>query len=128
MKQEWIRLVKSFSYALSGLKEVIRAERNMQLHLGISGIVILLAVVFRFSRFEWLILLLTIGVMLCLEMVNSAIERVVDLITTDYHPLAEKAKDASAAAVFVFSIISVLVGMLLFANPLLQWIVGILSH
>lgn len=63
---------------------------------------------------EWFIVLILIGGMLSLELVNAAIERVVDLTTTEWHPLAKQAKDLSAGAVLIYAIVSALIGMLLF--------------
>ena len=60
------------------------------------------------------ILFLTIGLVISCELINTAIEAVVDLVTQDYHPLAKVAKDTSAAAVFVFAIIAVIVGLIIF--------------
>ena len=63
---------------------------------------------------EWFIVLILIGGMLSLELVNAAIERVVDLTTTEWHPLAKQAKDLSAGAVLIYAIVSALIGLLLF--------------
>ena len=60
---------------------------------------------------EWLFILVAIVGTITLELVNSAIERVVDLVTTEYHPLAKQAKDIAAGAVFVYAIFSVIVGI-----------------
>lgn len=113
-QNEWERLLKSFSNAMNGIMNVIRNERNMQIHLVLSIIVIGLGWLVHLSRVEWMIVIVLIGGMFCLEIVNTAIERTVDLITKEYHPLAKIAKDISAGAVFVFAIISVIIGLLIF--------------
>ena len=69
---------------------------------------------FKVSVTEWALLALTIGMVLSLELVNTAIEAVVDLVTEEYHPLAKVAKDTSAAAVFVCAIAAVVVGLIIF--------------
>ncbi|WP_139365088.1 diacylglycerol kinase family protein [Litchfieldia alkalitelluris] len=111
---EWLRLVKSFEYAINGLKNAILKERNLQIHLVLSILVILLSFYCKIAIDDWIIVIIMIGGVIVLELINTAIERVVDLVTTDFHPLAKLAKDVSAAAVLVFSFIAVIVGILIF--------------
>ncbi len=111
---EWIRLVKSFSYACNGLKNAITKERNLQIHIGISILVIFLGFYLQLKVIDWMIIVMMIGGMLVFELINTAIERLVDLVTMEYHPLAKIVKDVSAAAVFVFAITAVVVGVLVF--------------
>jgi len=107
-------LLKSFGYAISGITRVIKEERNIKIHLCAALIVIALAFYFHFSRNDWLVLLLIITIVISLELVNSAVEAVVDLASPEIHPLAKKAKDVAAGAVLVAAIISVIIGFLLF--------------
>ena len=69
---------------------------------------------------EWAILALTIGLVISCELINTAIEAVVDLVTEDYHPLAKVAKDTSAAAVFIFAIVAVIVGIIIFLPKIIN--------
>jgi undecaprenol kinase len=108
------RLLKSFQFAFTGIRTTILGERNMRIHLIISIIVILIGIWLSLSKLEWLFITFAIGGMLALEMINTAIERVVDLITEDYHPLAKEAKDIAAGAVLLYAIISVIVGLIIF--------------
>lgn len=117
-----ISLLKSFSYALSGILAAIKEERNIRIHLFATVAVSLMAIYFSISPSEWLCLLLAIGGMLSLELVNSSIERVVDLVTEDFHPLAKQAKDMAAGAVFLFAIISVVMGAVIFLPKIVHWI------
>lgn len=66
------------------------------------------------SLLEWMVVIVLIGGMLALEMFNSAIERVVDLATSELHPLAKQAKDMAAGAVLVFAVASAIIGLLIF--------------
>jgi undecaprenol kinase len=118
MKRERNRLFKSFGYAKTGFFHALQHEKNLQIHLLMTCIVIPSAFLLDFDTFKWSILLLTIGIVISLELINTAIERVVDLITTDFHPLAKNAKDVAAAAVFVFTIVAVFIGLLLFLPPI----------
>ncbi|MCA1031792.1 diacylglycerol kinase family protein [Bacillus timonensis] len=113
-KSEWSRLLNSFSYAWNGIKYSVIKERNLQIHLCLTLLVLLLGFIFSISVYEWIILILLIGGMLSLELMNTAIERVVDLVTLEEHRLAKIAKDTSAGAVFVFAIISVIIGLIIF--------------
>ncbi|RKD73031.1 undecaprenol kinase [Sinobaca qinghaiensis] len=94
----------------------------MQYHLAAAAAVIVLALLVPFPLWKWVVLLLTIGMVLSLELLNTALEKTVDLVTEQYHPLAEKAKDAAAAGVFIFTITAVIIGILLFAEPVSVWL------
>ena len=120
----WKRFVWSFRYAASGLKHAITHEQNLKIHLLIAFVVIILSFVLQISLYERLILLLVIGVVIALEVVNTAIERVVDLVTKEFHPMAQVAKDVSAGAVLIFSIFAVVIGILIFYEPMVSWLVG----
>lgn len=112
-------LFRSFSFAMTGIRSAIRTERNMKIHVTFSVLVIGSGAFFEISKTEWLLVFIAIGGMLALELVNTAIERVVDLVTKEFHPLAKQAKDLAAGAVFIFALISVLIGVLIF-EPYLQ--------
>lgn len=112
-------LFRSFSFAMNGIRSAIRTERNMKIHVTFSVLVIGSGLFFGISKTEWLIVFIAIGGMLSLELVNTAIERVVDLVTEEFHPLAKQAKDMAAGAVFIFAFISVVIGILIFV-PYLQ--------
>ena len=110
-------LIESFNYAVSGIIYTLKTERNMRVHFIIAILVILISLFFDFSRVE-LLLFFTITLVLMAEMINTAIERVVDLITEDYHPLARLAKDIAAGGVLIAAINSLVVGYLLFFGRL----------
>jgi undecaprenol kinase len=107
------KFIQSFSFAYQGIKLVLKDEQNMRFHLIMSFIVLSLAFLLAIPKLEVMILLILIGIVISLEMVNTAIERVVDLVTENYHPLAKQAKDAAAGAVLFFSLITIIVGVLL---------------
>ncbi|WP_305584887.1 diacylglycerol kinase family protein [Fictibacillus sp. WQ 8-8] len=115
------RFVRSFGYAWEGIKAAVKGEQNIKIHLAVSCIVLLAAYVLEFSAERFSILLIVIGNVICLEIVNTALERLVDLVTNDYHPLAKQAKDMAAGAVLVFSVIAVIIGLLLFLKPALHY-------
>ena len=104
----------SFTYPIKGLKYAYRNEQNLAFDVGMALVVSIAAVIFKLSGIEWAILMLTMGLVISCELINTAIEAVVDLVTEEYHPLAKVAKDTAAAAVFVFAIIAIIVGLIIF--------------
>ncbi|MDQ0231600.1 diacylglycerol kinase family protein [Metabacillus malikii] len=115
---EWKRFYKSFMFAWSGIYQTFKSERNFQIHVMIAAIMVILGFVVRFSIIEWVIVLFLIGGMLALELMNTALEHVVDLVTQERKPLAKAAKDAAAGAVLVYAILSVIIGITLVYNNL----------
>ncbi|MFC0558043.1 diacylglycerol kinase family protein [Halalkalibacter alkalisediminis] len=114
------RLLKSFMYASQGLVFVIKHEQNMQIHIIAAAVILLCAYLLNLPTVHWLILLLVIAGMFSLEIMNTAVERTVDLVTEDFHPLAKRAKDIAAAAVFVYCVFAVIIGLILFVPAIKQ--------
>ena len=106
--------VESFKYALNGLKIVFREEHNARIHLIVSLIVIACGFIFHISTVEWIIICFAIGLVISMEIINSAIENLSDFVSPEYHKLIKKVKDLSAAAVLVCTILSVVIGILVF--------------
>ena len=114
-KQKGIKkFINSFKYPIKGLRYAYKNEQNLAVDVGIALLVTIFGFLFRINKYEWAILVLTIGLVISCELINTAIEAVVDLITEEYHPLAKVAKDTSAAAVFVFAMVSIVVGLIIF--------------
>lgn len=111
-------IIDSFNYAVSGIIIALKTEKNMRIHYIIALLVILLSLFFDFSRGEFLLLLFAISLVVVSEMFNTALERVVDLITEEYHPLGRLVKDVAAGAVLIAAINSLVVGYLLFFDRL----------
>lgn len=86
----------------------------MRIHLFFTMAVVLLGFFLQVSKVEWVFILLSIGGVISLELINSSLENLVDLVTEEFHPLAKKAKDMAAAAVFIFSMVSILIGLIIF--------------
>ncbi len=111
----------SLRVALTGAGHVLRTERNAQIEGAIALLAIGLGIWLRITRPEWAVIFTLIGLVLGLEMVNTAIEAAVDLACPEQHPLAKKAKDSAAGAVVVAAISSVAVGLVIFLPRL--WLV-----
>lgn len=107
-------LYKSFGYAIAGFLTCIRGERNMKIHLTAAILVTLAGTLLHISAGEWIICLILFGLIMSLEMVNTALEAVVDLVTKEKQPLAKKAKDAAAGAVLVSSVMAAIIGLIIF--------------
>lgn len=112
-------VLHSFSFALQGIVHTFLNERNMRIHVVISIAVVIIGLMVELTRIEWLFILFAIGGVITLELLNTALERIVDLVTEDYHPLAKQAKDISAGAVFVYALLSVIVGTIIFLPKIL---------
>lgn len=104
----------SFKYALEGIVTALKDQPNLKFQFCVALIILSLGYYFSIPRFEWLILILTIGLVLTLELTNTAIEEVVDSFTDQVHPAAKKAKDVAAGAVLIASITSIAIGLIIF--------------
>jgi diacylglycerol kinase len=113
-------LVSKFAWAIAGLVAVIREEPNMRIHLLAAAAVIGAGWIFNLQRAEWGLLVIAVTLVLVTEVINSAIERIVDLITPQYHPLAEKAKNMGAGAVLVSALAAVALGVIIFIPHLFK--------
>ena len=107
-------LHKSFSYAFEGIFTCIRNERKMKIHIAVAALVVIAGWILGLSITEWCICLGLFGLVMALELVNTAVEAVVDLVTTERHPLAKIAKDTAAGAVLIAAIMAAIVGLLIF--------------
>ena len=105
---------KSFKYANEGILTSIKIGRNIKVHYLAATITIGLGLFFRISTIEFMILLLVIMQVICLEMINTAIEKVVDLATKERNVYAKIAKDVAAGAVLISAIIAIVIGIIIF--------------
>jgi diacylglycerol kinase len=111
-------LIESVGYALEGIKYAIVEGRNFKIQLGFAILISILGGVVSISPTEWLALILIIALVLILELINTAIETVVDMVSLNFHPLAKITKDCAAGAVLVASFASVLIGIIIFVPKL----------
>ena len=117
--------IRSFGYAFEGIYYTLRTQRNMRVHLGIGLTATALGLWLGISAVEWAVLLVMMALVFTLEMVNTVVEALVDLVTDRYHPLAKVAKDVAAGAVLVAAILAVGVGLFLFLPRLLHLLFNI---
>ncbi len=112
------KTIDSFNYAIDGLLYSVRTQRNMKIHFAIALVTLLAAAITDVSKFEAILLLIVITLVVVAEMINTAVEAVVDLVSEKYHPLAAIAKNVAAGAVLVTAVNAVVVGYLIFYNKL----------
>lgn len=113
-------LPSAFRCAFRGIWETVSSQRNMKIHLAVAVVALVLCAVLRCTAAEWAVVIAMIGAVLAAEIINSALESVVDLCSPDYHELARRAKDMAAGAVLVLAIAAVAVGVVIFASALLR--------
>lgn len=114
MRYDIKKQIKSFGYAWKGIRSCIGKEQNLSFHLIATAVVTVTGTVFGISRQEWIILILCITSVISAELFNTAMERLVDLVSPQYHPLAGQVKDIAAGAVLVCALGAALAGCLIF--------------
>ncbi|KUO51481.1 MAG: diacylglycerol kinase [Desulfitibacter sp. BRH_c19] len=114
------KLALSFYFAISGIRYAVKTQRNMKIHIFALILVIGAGLWLDLSAIEWSIVLVMAGLVIISEMLNTAIEALVDMETQEYHPLAKTAKDVAAGAVLIASIISIIIGLFIFGSKLLD--------
>ncbi len=119
MKQSFFQ---SVIHACHGVLYVAKNERNMKIHLFVLVCVLITGIILNISYFEWIICFILFALILSLEILNTAIEATIDLITEEIHPLAKIAKDCSAGAVFISAIFAAMIGLMIFVPKLLFYI------
>jgi len=112
--------LKSLVDAIRGIWSGIVDQRNLKVQIAIAVIVVGAGFYFRITPLEWSIILICIGLVIGIEMINSAIENLVDLVTLERKPLAGKIKDIAAGAVLVVSVIAVIIGVIIFRKYVLE--------
>lgn len=120
------RFGTSLQHAMRGLATTVRAERNLQIELGIAVLALLAGWWLPLTRLEWMVLCLTIGMVLMTELFNSAVEQLSNLYTREPNESVRRIKDMAAGAVLVVSLSSGGIGLLLFGPKLWAWLSSLL--
>lgn len=117
-RNEWQRFIAGFGYAFQGLWYALRTQRNARVHVLAATLAISLGIVLRISALEFALIFIAISGVFISEMFNTVIELSIDLVTSEYHPLAKIAKDVSAGAVLVNAILSIVIALFVFGPHL----------
>lgn len=112
---------KSFEYAFQGIRTAFKNEPNLKIHTFFALLAIFAAIVLRISTIEWLLLTFTIFYVITLELLNTVLEALVNLVSPEFHPFAKIAKDVSAACVLMAALLSVIVGLVLFTPKIIAF-------
>ncbi len=118
-------IFKSFEYAWQGLKTAFISERNFKIHCAAAFLVVVFGLILRISAMNWVFVFLAMGFVFVCELVNTAGENLVDMITKEYSAEAKRIKDLLAGAVLVSAITAVFVGIAVFAGPVLTLVRGL---
>jgi len=105
---------EKFLLAINSIFFALKTQPHLQFHILASSIAIILGILCNISQVEWMILVIVIFGVLITEMINTAFETTINLITSDYHPLAKTGKDIASGAVFLAAITAIIVGSLIF--------------
>ena len=109
-----IKRLKSFAFALNGLKILILEEHNARIHLVAAILVVIAGILLKISNVEWFAIIFSIGLVFALETINSAIENLADFISPDKNDQIKKVKDLSAGAVLIGAIAALVNGLIIF--------------
>ena len=116
MSADFRKFLKGFRYAAEGIVYAVKTQINFRFHLTAAVWVMLLSLFYDFSSVQYAVLFLTIGAVISAEMVNTAVEKAVDLYTKDENKTAKAAKDTAAGAVLIAALIAVCIGVCLFGD------------
>lgn len=114
--------IQSADFAITGWKTAFHDERNFRSHIATTGLAIVAGFIFKLAMYEWFWLLGSCFLVLFAELVNTAFENVVDMVTDQhFHPIGKKVKDIAAGAVLLTACFAFLIGCLIFIPKIVEW-------
>lgn len=114
-----IKRVRSFRYAIRGIKVFIKTQPNAWVHLVAGAVAVFLGIYFNISEGEWLSLVIVTGLVIITEAFNTAMEFDIDLTSPEFHPYARDTKDVAAGAVLISVIVAIVAGVIIFLPKIL---------
>ena len=114
MKYDLKKQLHSFGYAWKGVRRCIGREQNLSFHLIAMILTVIAGFILGITRMEWIMVILCIGVVIAAELFNTAIEKLVDLVSPERHPIAGQVKDIAAGAVLVCAVAAAIIGLIIF--------------
>lgn len=115
-------IIQSFPYAFRGLNDTIKKEPNFKIQLILGILAVILGIIFQISLTEWLILMISIFLVLILELINTTLENLVDIVSPQIQEKARIAKDVAAGGVLMSSILSIIIGLIIFLPKVISLI------
>lgn len=122
MEKKNKKLINSFKCAIQGIIQAIKTERNVKIHITIMILVIISGIVLKIAKQEWITCIILFGLVISLELVNSAIETTVDIAMPEINEKAKNAKDIAAGAVLISAILSAIIGLTIFIPKIIEFI------
>lgn len=117
-----MKLIKSFAYAMNGLKICFAGEPNFRIHTFLAIIAVIFGIAFHISAIEWIAICFCIAFVISMEMLNTAIEKLCDVVHQDVHPGIKLVKDIAAGAVLVSAICSLITGGIIFLPKIIMYL------
>ncbi len=114
MKYDLKKQLRSFGYAWKGIQSCVGKEQNLSFHLIAAMAVIIAGIVLGITRTEWMMVVMCIGTVIAAELFNTAIEKLVDLVSPERHPVAGQVKDIAAGAVLICAVAAAIIGLIIF--------------
>ena len=114
MQYDLKKQLRSFGYAWKGIRCCVGKEQNISFHLIAMVVTVIAGFLLEITRIDWMIVILCIGVVIAAELFNSAIEKLVDLVSPERHPIAGQVKDIAAGAVLVCAATAAIIGLIVF--------------
>ena len=114
MKYDLKKQLRSFGYAWKGIQSCVGKEQNLSFHLIAAMAVIIAGIVLGITRTEWIMVVMCIGTVIAAELFNTAIEKLVDLVSPERHPVAGQVKDIAAGAVLICAVAAAIIGLITF--------------
>ncbi len=117
-----MKLIRSFVYALNGLKICFVTQSNFRIHTFLAIVAVIFGIAFQISAIEWIAISFCIVFVITMEMLNTAIEKLCDVVHPDVHPGIKKAKDIAAGAVLIAAIFSLITGGIIFLPKMIMYL------
>ena len=114
MKYDLKKQLRSFGYAWKGIQSCVGKEQNLSFHLIAAMAVIIAGIVLGITRTEWIMVVMCIGTVIAAELFNTDIEKLVDLVSPERHPVAGRVKDIAAGAVLICAVAAAIIGLIIF--------------
>lgn len=111
-----MKVLKGFGYAIKGILVAVKEQLNLKIHLAAVVVVVVAGIYFELDAIEWSVIFLTFGLVIVAEMLNTAMEYMVDFVSPQLHPMAGKIKDVAAGAVLIAAIVAIAVAVTIFGN------------
>jgi diacylglycerol kinase len=117
-----MKLIRSFTYAWAGIRSCFRSESNFRIHIIASIAVCIFSLLFSISATEWIAVCFCMAFVMAMEMINTVVEKLCDIVQKEIHPEIKKVKDMAAGAVLVSAVFSVVIACIIFLPKILMYL------